>query len=317
MTVVRDRTAHASMLARVTGPALWWMVLAVVVSLVVLAAASVTMLERGPVPPYVRGDVPRVASVEPRAPDVLHLAGSGSNVPLTRALAEAFSSRRGHGVVVHESIGSRGGIRAVYDGAIDLGLVSRALRPEEAEGMVVQLYARSAVLVAVHASVPDGGITRNQLLDLYRGVQTVWSDGARVVVLQRERGDSSHRAVGEVVDGFAQANEAAYREGRYRVVYRDPDMREALATTRGSVGLYGVGEIPRDVPLRALRVDGVAPSAETLADGRYPFSKELAFVSRGPLRGIARDFVAFVLSAEGQQIIRERGYMPIDGGAQP
>jgi phosphate transport system substrate-binding protein len=280
------------------------------------AALLVSLLERGPTPPFLeRGASGERAVPAPSRisePDVLHLAGSGSNLPLTRALAEAHAETGRVQLVVHESVGSRGGIRAVQDGVIHIGLVSRPLVSDEQDlGLVVTPYARSPVVVAVNASVPDEGVTSEELLDIYRGVKTNWGDGSRIVVLQREQGDSSHRAVERHLPELAAINDAAHREGRFRVLYDDAAMEEALMSTTGAIGLYGLGRVPSDLPIRALRVDGIAPTVADVRQGTYPFAKDLAFVTKEGPPELAADFLRFVFSAPGQLLIRERGYLPL------
>lgn len=271
-----------------------------------------------PLPPFMKAGGSRPPPTAPVPHDGLRLAGSGSNLPITRALSAALPRTTSLHAVVHASVGSGGGVKALLDGVIDIALVSRPLADGEREqGLVATPYARVPVVVAVHASVPDDAITRDQLIAIYQGQQRTWSDGSRIVVLQRERGDSSHSAIGRLVPGFAEVNEQAYRESRWRVLYRDDTMREALADTRGAIGLFGEGAIPTRLPIEALAVDGVAPSPQTVGSGAYPFYKDFAFVTRGSPEGEAAAFIAFALSPEGRRIIEAEGALPLLGTPPP
>jgi len=249
----------------------------------------------------------------------LHLAGSGSNLPLTRELAEAFMRRwPDKRVVVFESVGSTGGVRAVHDGVVDLGLVSRPLRPQEDTlGLVVIPYARVAVAAVANLDVAEDGLRSDELVAIFDGECRQWSDGAPITVIQRERGDSSHAVVDLAVEGFAEANERAYRDERWRVVYNDRAMHEVLVSTPGSIGLLDVGTTQAQaLALRVLDFDGAAPTQQNLRSGRYPFAKDLAFVSSEQPVGIARELVDFIRSSDGQALIRQRGYIPLglEGG---
>ena len=201
----------------------------------------------------------------------------------------------------------------MLDGAIPLGLISRPLSAEErSRGLVALPYARTAVVVAANPAVPAQQLTSAQLLALYGGARRHWSDGSRVVVLQREHGDSSHRVFNRLAPGFAQQNERAYRQHRWRVVYSDADMLAALNATEGAVGLLDSGAIQcQGQPLRVLTLDGVEPSLANLDSGAYAFHKDLAFVSAGQPAGMAARFLAFVFSAEGRRLIETNGYLPI------
>ncbi len=308
----QDRESAASLAALWVGVAL---VLATAVTAAVLLVVGLVG-RRGD--PFIEGEVPRDSPLYLRSTHrpagVLHLAGSGSNLPLTRALADIFHEQNsGQHVVVFDSIGSTGGIQAAYDDVIDLGLVSRPLKPGEAAlGMFVTPYARVPVVFAVNLGVPDDSLTPTEVVEIYTGTRTTWSDGSPIVVLQRERGDSSHRAISERIPEFAAVNEAAYREARWRIVDSDEAMQEALSITGGAVGLFDLGAIVlQRLPVRPLRVSGIEPSEASVQSGRYPFSKDLAFVSVEDPAGLASDFLRFVDGAEARKLMRASGYIPL------
>jgi phosphate transport system substrate-binding protein len=295
-----------------------WVGVAVVAAVLVIGAGVLLVgFEREPPPPFLQGTTIVVSAGAQRdlADTDLHLAGSGSNLPLTRALGVAHAQRGGNKPIAHPSIGSGGGIRALLDGVIDVALVSRPLRPSEREhGLVASPYARVPVMVAVHDDVPERTIEPSVLLEIYSGATTHWSDGTPVVVLQREPGDSSHRAVSQVLPTFADINEQAYRAQRFRVIYHDSAMQEALATTVGAIGLHGSGRISSEHTYRALRIGGVPPTPEAVVEGDYPFFKDLSFVTRGQPTGEAKAFIEFAGSDEARAIIESFGciVLPLD-----
>ncbi|MCR9161455.1 MAG: substrate-binding domain-containing protein [Nannocystaceae bacterium] len=249
----------------------------------------------------------------PNRPDDarLHIAGSGSCVPLTRMLAGSVMQRLDLSPEVHASIGSGGGIRALRDGAIELAIVSRALRDEEIDaGLVYTPFARVPVIVAAGLDVPDRAVTYDELSALFDGRRTQWSDGTKVVVLLREAGDSSHRVVEEVVPEFADITASVRAQGAFRVLYHDGAMQVALANTPGAVGLHGNGVDPSLAGFRALAVEGVEPTGGNVESGAYPFVKELGFVTIGPPQGEAKAFIDYVLSPQGRALLRVRGAVP-------
>lgn len=259
-----------------------------------------------PVPTFsvaARGTTDRATQ---RGQQRLHIAGSGSNIPMTKALLAARYGHRHDRVVVHPSIGTGGGVRALRDGAVDVAMISRPLDPEEAEALVVIPWARVPVVVAVHPSVPVAGLATAELIEIYGGQRTTWSDGTPVVVLQRERGDSSHRAFDVRVPGFREVNEAAYQARRFRVLYHDVAMLDALESVEGAIGLVGSGVVP-DASYRVLALDGRMPTPETVASGEYPFTKDLAFAMRGVPTGLARDFMTFIHGDEARRVVRAFG----------
>lgn len=89
--------------------------------------------------------------------------------PLAMALAREASALTGLRVRVEPSIGSGGGIAAARDGAVDLGLVSRPLRPDESGDLERVDLARDAVVLAAAVEVPVDGLSSDELHQLYRG----------------------------------------------------------------------------------------------------------------------------------------------------
>jgi phosphate transport system substrate-binding protein len=288
---------------------------AIAVGLAVFGLGALAELVRGPPPPFAQTQVAPTRSAAPqRDPDVLQLAGSGSNLPVTRALTDGF--RRVHPearILVHSSIGSTGGVRAAHDGAVDVGLVSRPLDPaEQALGLRVIPYARVAAVFGANVSVPVHSVDRTDVLDLYGGRRPTWPDGTPVVVLQRERGDSGHRVLADRIDGFGEVDREALDARRWRVLYRESSMHEALVATRGAIGLVDLGSIVAErLAVRVLAFEGVEPTEANVRDGSYPLAKELAFVLTDAGAERAAEFVRFSHSPEGEEIVRSHGYVPI------
>jgi phosphate transport system substrate-binding protein len=285
----------------------WYGVAVVAAILLIAALAIVTGVEDGQQPPFLDPTFDPEPEAAPFDDGRLHLAGSGSNLPLTRALARAFAEQGHARPVVHPSIGSGGGVRALLDGATAIALVSRPLKPAERErGLVATPYARLPVVIGAHEDVPESSITPEQLVDIFDSERTEWSNGAQIFVLQREQGDSSHAVVDAAIAGFKDANEKAYQESRFRVLYHDSSMAEALANTQGSIGLHS-GAVDPQLPFKTLALDGVAPTLDAVASGRYPLYKDLAFVTVGPPSGEAKAFIEFVVSRADDAIFLEHG----------
>jgi phosphate transport system substrate-binding protein len=312
---VIDGTLASSRHARIVG---WTAAITGSAVLILSGWLVVHWVEGGPIPPYLDPEQVPVEALQaaPKPSSLLRLAGSGSNLPLTRALADEFLARRPWlRVRVHESIGSTGGVRATHDRAVEIWLISRPLKPEEKTiGLTVIPYARVAVVVAANPTVPTLGLDREELLALYDGREQYWSDGSQVVVFQREPGDSGHLAAREAIPGFAEVDERALEQRRWSVLFHDRAMQEALISTPGAIGLFDQGlAVIQDLPLTLLEYEGKRPTEQSVRTGSYPITKDLAFVvvadDPDPL---AHEFISYVFSADGQRVIRESGYAPLD-----
>ncbi len=240
-------------------------------------------------------------------------AGSGPALPLTRLLALAFMKVHPEvRIVVPPSIGSAGGIRAAADGAVALGLSTRPLtEAERGLGLTAVSFARTAVVLGVHPSVGDDGITFDELVQIYRGVKTRWQDGHEIVVLTREPTDTVIDLLSQRVPGFREAYAESYKVKRWTVLFSAADMNRMLIRTPYALGLSDMGTIVSErLSIKALKVNGIAPITVNVFNGRYTLVRVLAFVSRKrDLPSSVQAFIDFALSPAGAALIRENGYI--------
>jgi phosphate transport system substrate-binding protein len=244
------------------------------------------------------------------------IAGSGTAQPSVRPLAEAFS--RLHPSIridIPYSLGSAGGIRAAAEGAIALGLASRPLKEEEKTwGLTVLPYAQTIVVIATHSSVPDDGITFEDLVRIYKGEKTQWKDGREIIVLTREPGNSSLMVLDEDIPGFKAAYAESQRAERWTTLHTYEEMLRVLAKTRYAVGLADMGVITSQrLPIKPLKVNGVFPTPQNVQQGRYPLVKTMRFVFKTEkLPDGAKAFMDFVWSRQGKKILTANGYLPVE-----
>ena len=84
-------------------------------------------------------------------------------------------------------------------------------------------------------------------------------------------------------------------------------VREIVAGDPNAIGYISLGLV--DGRVRALELDGIKASEGSILEGRYGLVRPFLFVTKGELKGLARDFVDFVLSPEGQNMIRKEGLL--------
>lgn len=242
------------------------------------------------------------------------IAGSGTNTLLTQVLVKAFREKHpGVNISVLSPMGSSGAFRAVHKEKISLGLITRPPRGiEQTWGLKVLPYARTVIAFGAHPDVPDDGLSTVDVRDIYSGKRKKWSNGAAIVVIAREEGDSSAEVLMKAVADFKDILESVWRSGIWRVEYRDDDCNAAIERLKGSVGWTDLGSIRAgNRRVKPLKFNGAAPTAENLASGKYPLYKELSFLHRGPLPAQLLEFVNFVKSDEGKELIRKYDYIPL------
>lgn len=249
-----------------------------------------------------------------RADEVLRVSGTGTALGTMRRLSPAFAKAHpGHRLQVFASVGSSGAVKAVAQGALDLGLSGRKLRPdEEAQGVTALVYARTPFLFAVGPRAGVSGITQDELVRIYRGDLRSWPNGERVRLVVRPKAEADTllvRAISRELD--AAMDLALEREGML-VAVTNQECDEILARTPGSIGPSSLTQIlTEELSLVPLAWNGVAPTVANLASGAYPLSKDLLVVIRSPPSEPVRRFLAFLGSPEAKQVLEQTGNLPI------
>lgn len=274
--------------------------------------AAVASVEQSEAPPTSSRSTAPTRNAVRRGP--LLLAGSGSNLPLTRRLVQGWMAAGGGDARVLASIGSGGGLQALSDGVIDIALVSRPLHEGEAADVEEVAYARAGIVVATRLELQRMDV--ETLVAIYGGTATQTPDGERIVPILREEGDSTFAALSAHNAGFGVAVRDAQRAERFRSVFTDQSMEHVLSTVEGALGLLDQGFLyAQSTDVHSVPF-GPAPTPEVLERGEYPYTKDLLFVfpRARAAHPSARAFVDFVSGALGQAIIRDAAYMPLDGG---
>ncbi|PKM81620.1 MAG: hypothetical protein CVU89_09000 [Firmicutes bacterium HGW-Firmicutes-14] len=258
---------------------------------------------------------PAIRDDEDKKIQYLAVGGSGTNIPITRLLAEVFMEKNPDiKIEIPESLGSTGGIRSVNEGIIDIGMVSRELFPGEKNPELRYIpYAKVLIAFAVNGDLDIAGLSSQQLVGIYSGKISNWKAAGgpdeNITVLTREETDSSRLIWNSYIKGFSEldiSKEAV-------LLTTDQAMNEAISSIENSIGWTDLGaKILGGYNIRLLTLDGAEPTNEMAASGKYPFIKELAFVLKGEPDDKVSRFIDFVTGPQGTKILMENGYMPFE-----
>ncbi len=245
--------------------------------------------------------------------DTMLVAGSGSNLALTRRLAAEYSRQSGQRIDIPGSIGTVGAVKAVQEGAIPLGLTSRPLKPEErAQGLKQIHYASIGLAIAAPSAVPDTEMNEQTLIRIYSEEKPTWENGADMVVLSMYEGDSTNEVLLKQIPGFEGALKKALARKDWRTLYSEGSMLETLLKTPNSIGFIdAVALVKNKDKLRALDFGGIRMNTENILTGRYRLKKDLYFIYKDTLQFSAKRFVEYCFSAEGRKIIADNGAVPV------
>ena len=239
-----------------------------------------------------------------RSATELTLAGSTSIQPFADKWAEVFMEKRpGLGVNVQGG-GSSAGIQACKSGACQIGMSSRELKGDERD-LVEIVVARDGLAIIVHPTNPVRGAKVAEIKQIFAGDLRNWKylggPDRSITVVTREEGSGTRGAFQELVMGKTRIFKGAITEDSNGTV------REIVAHDPHSIGFISLGLVNEQV--RALELDGAAANEENIRNGRYKLVRPFLFVSRGELTGAAKEFINFVLSEEGQALIKKEGLL--------
>lgn len=256
---------------------------------------------------------PQNAGLIPAEPNrgQLIIAGSGSNIAVTKKLLAAFQVDQKMNIVVPDSVGSGGGISGVANGSIDLGITSRPLtEAEHASGLKEISYARSGLIVAVGLDVPDDNVSYEDLVEIYQGSKNTWSNGAPIIVFVMYEKDSTNEVLMREVPAFKEVLLDSFRNKRWQVFYNQQAQEQALVKKAHSIGFINMPAALEG--LKVLKVNGVLPSCENILNGSYKLYKTLNYVYREPINPTMRAFIDFTFSQRGSEILLDYECIPLN-----
>jgi phosphate transport system substrate-binding protein len=257
-----------------------------------------------------------LAAPTARAEEPLRIAGTGTAVAALNRVGTA--AQQGGAAAVRlqvlPSLGSTGAIHAVADGAIDLGVTGRPLRDaERARGLAEREVARTPFVFAVGPRVGVAVLTTDDLVAIYQGTRLTWPDGQRVRPVLRPEADSDTEILRAISPEMAAAVDAAARRPGMLLGVTNVECNEIVARSPGSIGPTTLLQIRSEpLPIRPLSWNGIEPTLENLASGRYPLVKSIRLVYRSPAPEGVRKFVAYLGSPAGRSLLRELGALPLD-----
>lgn len=247
------------------------------------------------------------------AAEPLVIGGTGSAIGVVRKLAEAYQDTdTTQTVEVLTSLGTSGGLRALADGQIDIALVSRALTPQEREGLHVAVLARTPLAFVANQEVTASGLSTDALIAFYRSTRTRWPDGAHARPVLRPWHDAETQVLAAWSEPLADALSAASYRTDLLVTLTTQENLKAIEQTPGAFGYAPLAEVVVSEPaLRVLTFEGVAPTPAGLAAGRYPLAMTLAMVTGPASAGKAQALIDFVRSPTGTGILTAAGCLPL------
>jgi phosphate transport system substrate-binding protein len=256
----------------------------------------------------------------------LQIKGSDTMVNLGQAWAEAFNKLHPEINVAVTGGGSGTGIAAIINGTCEIAESSRAVEEKEkqqakAAGFSLHetIVALDGIVVVVHPTNPISHLTMDQLRELFMGNINRWrlfgGPDWPTVLLSREVNSGTHIFFKEHVLRRGKSKGPEEFAPRALMMPSSYAIAEETAQNENAVGYYGLGYIsPRQKVLAVAKDDrspAVAPTIDSVRANTYPISRPLYLYTRDDPAGVVKEFLDFVLSPQGQKIVRDTDFVPL------
>ena len=233
--------------------------------------------------------------------------GSTSMNKVIGALGEAFETDTGI-TVTYSATGSGAGIQAVLEGRCDIGLASRDLKDEEkAKGLEGTVLAYDGIAIIVNPENPVNDLDLKTIAKIYTGEIKNWKEiggnDAEIVLIGREAGSGTRDGFESITD---TEDKCAYRQE----LTSTGDVITTVASNPNAIGYASLASVKDTV--KALKIDGVKASEETIKNGTYVVQRPFVLVTKTDvtLSESAQSFFNFITSEAAHEIIIEAGVVP-------
>ena len=235
--------------------------------------------------------------------------GSTSMEKVIGALGESFMEANSGTTFTYNPTGSGSGIQAVSEGRCDIGLSSRALKDDEkAAGLKETIVALDGIAIIVNPQNPVKDLSLEQIAKIYTGEITNWKDvggnDAEIVLIGREAGSGTR-------DGFESITDTKDACQYRQELTSTGDVITTVSQNPNAIGYASLAAIKDSV--KALTVNGVAPTEATVKDGTYLVQRPFVLVTKEgvALSETAQKFFDFATSADAASIISAAGAVPV------
>ena len=236
--------------------------------------------------------------------------GSTSMSKVINALGEAFMENNSGVNFTYNATGSGTGIAAVKDGTCDIGLSSRYLKDsEKAEGLKETILAIDGIAIIVNPQNAVANLTVEQIAAIYTGEITNWKDvggnNGEIVLIGREESSGTR-------DGFESITDTEDACKYRQELTSNGAVLTAVAENPNTIGYVSLSSV-KDI-VKAISVNGVAPSEKSIKDGSYAVQRPFVLVTKEgvELSEAAQAFFDFATSSAANEIISAAGVVPVN-----
>lgn len=244
------------------------------------------------------------------------VSGSTTVLPLGEALAEAFNDQSADYNVLVTGGGTGAGMTAAGEGRSDIAMAPREVNADEkkkyGDKWEQNDLGYDGICICVSKEIYDAGVHKlsgTQIKEIYAGNYTNWRQvggpDKPIYVIAREEGSGTRDNFNQLIMGSTTA-----KTKENTVAQGSAEVKTAIIGSDKAIGYVGFSYI-RDGAIKAIAVDSVAPTVDSIKNGLYYLNRHLYLYTLGDPKPGAKAFIEFAKSAAGQKIADENGFIPL------
>lgn len=149
------------------------------------------------------------------------------------------------------------------------------------------------------------------------GSASDWDSSTDITIVSREDGSGTRGAFIELFD-VEEKNDAGEKVDmtteEAQITNSTSVMLTTVAGDEYAIGYVSLGSL--DDSVKAVKIDGAEATAENVADDTYKVARPFNIVTGEKLSDAAQDFINYIMSSDGQDIIEKEGYIKVDEKAE-
>lgn len=240
----------------------------------------------------------------------ISISGSTSVGPLMEKIAEKYESDNSNVSIEINQVGSSAGIKDAINGVSEIGMSSRELKTEEEKEVKPTVIAYDGIAIITNKNNQIKNITLEQIKGIYTGKITNWKEieggkDAPIVVASREEGSGTRDAFQEIV-GYKSEE----LKTNAMISNGNGGLKETVIGNENAIGFVSFEYL--DDKVNIVNVENVEPKADLVKSGEYKISRPFLLATKeGNLSENGQKLIDFILSDEGQTIVKENKLIPV------
>ncbi len=258
----------------------------------------------------------------------LYLENKGSDTMVNLALywAERYQELHNNVRISVTGGGSGTGISSLISNTVDIANASRAIKDNEIElaeengvSPVEFVVARDAIGVIINPNNPIENLTLEQISAIYSGKINNWQElggeDRPIVRLSRETNSGTHVYFLEAVIRLGDSEDKTIFSADTLLLPSSEGIISEVRDNPNAIGYDGLGYITDDVKVVGVSNLGdkiyILPTIETVNSNQYPIARDLYMYTNGQPEGLILNYLDWIYSEEGQDIVRDLGFVPV------